>query len=98
MIRQLVFCSALAICTAPLYAFAQDTCGARGDIVKMLAEKYREEPRALAISSHTNLLEVFTSRSGNWTILITKPKGSSCIVAAGQSWEDIAMTRVFSDI
>jgi hypothetical protein len=72
-------------------AQAQAPCGNRGEIIKMLAEKYREMPRAMAIAKETSLLEIFTSKSGSWTILVTQPTGPSCIIGAGQSWEDIPL-------
>ncbi len=64
-------------------------CGPRTDIIKMLTDKYSEQPRAMAIAGQTSLIEVFTSKAGSWTILVTQPKGATCIIGAGQSWEDI---------
>ena len=43
----------------------------------------------MAIAGQTSLVEVFTSKAGSWTILVTQPKGATCIIGAGQSWEDI---------
>jgi hypothetical protein len=67
----------------------QIPCGKRADIIKMLFNKYQEQPRAMAISNQTVLLEVFTSKAGSWTIIFTQPNGASCIVGAGDSWEEI---------
>ncbi len=92
--RNQVYFLTLAACGVMAQsAAAQVPCGERGEIVKMLTEKYREQPRAIAIASQTNLLEVYSSTSGSWTILVTKPRGSSCIIAAGQSWEDIPAVK-----
>ena len=74
-------------------AQAQVPCGTRGEIVKMLGSKYHERPRALGIANQANLLEVYTSTSGSWTILLTKPQGVSCIIGTGQSWEDVPPTK-----
>ena len=74
-------------------AQAQVPCGKRDDIIKMLSQKYREIPRAMAIAKETSLLEVFTSKSGSWTILVTQPAGPSCIIGAGQSWEEIPLQK-----
>lgn len=71
-----------------LPAAAQSACGKRDEIVRMITNKYKEVPRALAIAGQSNLLEVYASEGGSWTILITQPHGSACIVAAGQSWEE----------
>lgn len=77
--------------TAPVQA--QIPCGKRDEIIKMLSEKYRESPRAMAIAKETSLLEIFTSKSGSWTILVTQPAGPSCIIGAGQSWEEIPLQK-----
>ena len=36
------------------------------------------------------VLEVFASKKGSWTFLITMPNGLTCVVASGQSWETLA--------
>ena len=86
-----VFLSLLlaAAFAVPAQAEAQTACGKRNEIVKMLSDKYRETPRALGIAGQTNLLEVYTSKSGSWTLLLTQPRGRTCIVGAGQSWEEL---------
>ena len=60
-------------------------CGDRTSLLKALGDKYKETPRAIALSS---LFEVYTSKAGTWTIVITTTKGVTCIMAAGHSWED----------
>ena len=55
-----------------------------------LAVKYSEKPVAFGMQSNGNLLQVFASKdTGSWTILSVSPKGTSCILAAGKSWEDL---------
>jgi hypothetical protein len=39
--------------------------------------------------SQEAVLEIFVSDSGTWTVVVTDPKGVSCVLAAGQSWEEI---------
>jgi hypothetical protein len=34
-------------------------------------------------------MEVFTSRTGTFTVIVTSPKGPSCVVATGSAWEGI---------
>ena len=89
-----VFAAALAIAgililfaIAPAHALGM--CGARADFLKALSDKYQETGKALGIAGHVNLVEIFTSKAGTWTILITQPNGQSCIVAAGSSWEEL---------
>lgn len=64
------------------------SCAKRDEMVKVLAKKYREMPRAIGLASQSAVIEVFTSAAGTWTILLTRPDGASCIVSAGNSWEE----------
>lgn len=76
----------------PGYAHAQQApCGDRLKIIEYLAKKYKEVPRARAITGGNTFMEIFTSPAGTWTTLITTPQGQTCIVASGEGWEDIAI-------
>jgi len=47
------------------------------------------EVSSMALTSDGRLLEVTKSDDGaTWSILITTPKGISCLVAAGGNWLD----------
>ena len=63
-------------------------CANRNDMVKTLAKRYRELPRAVGLANSSAVIEIFTSKAGTWTILLTKPDGASCIVGAGDNWEE----------
>jgi hypothetical protein len=72
----------------PLTAAAEPACGRHADVLRELADRYKETPIALGLASNGNLLEVFSSDSGaTWTIIVTSPDGTSCLVAAGQDWQ-----------
>jgi hypothetical protein len=71
-------------------------CGNRDDMVKSLSSQYREQPRALGLASQTAIIEVFTSNTGSWTILLTRPDGASCILSAGEAWQDIPPTENYT--
>ena len=73
-------------------------CGNRDDIVRTLATQYREQPRAMGLANQTAIIEVFTSRAGTWTILLTKPDGASCIVGAGEAWEEIPPYQNYTEL
>ena len=68
-------------------------CGKRVDFIKALNDKYQETGKALGIAGQVNLVEVFASKAGTWTILVTTPEGKSCIIAAGSSWEDLPPSK-----
>ena len=68
-------------------------CGSRADFIKALSDKYQETGKALGIAGQVNLVEIFASKAGTWTILVTTPEGKSCIIAAGSSWEDLPPSK-----
>ncbi len=68
---------------------AQSVCGDRAEIIKVLGSKYKEMPAAFGIAGQRNLAELFVSKSGSWTMLMTQPQGVTCILATGQSWEQV---------
>lgn len=67
----------------------QMVCGERQHLVSHLGRAYSEAPSNLGLAATGDLLEVLTSESGTWTILITQPNGVTCVVAAGESWETL---------
>lgn len=69
-------------------AVAAGNCGDRDKIIKMLDSKYQEGRRAIGLISGRALLEIYVSRAGTWTILATDPAGLSCVMAAGESWQE----------
>lgn len=70
-------------------AVAQAACGDRDKFVALLGDNYAEQPRAIGLTASGRVLEVFTSSSGTWTMLVTYPNGVTCVVATGDSWEAV---------
>jgi hypothetical protein len=70
-------------------------CNSHDKLVEMLGSTYTEAPNAFGLQANGHLLEVFVSRkSGSWTMVSTRPDGVSCIVAAGQHWQDLRYPTV----
>ena len=66
----------------------QAVCAARGDVVERLREKYGESRRGIGLLQDQRVVEIWTSKkSGSWTIVVTLPDGSTCLLAAGENWE-----------
>jgi len=82
--------SAGALIATP--ALAQVPCGPHAAILDHLDQRYGEKPHAIALTDQGSLIEVVVSPAGTWTILVTQPKGPSCIVATGKQWETVAAT------
>jgi len=65
-------------------AYAQQ-CAPRAIVVAGLAANYAETPRLMGISG-VQMMEVFASDAGTWTITVTSPEGVTCLVASGGSF------------
>jgi hypothetical protein len=77
-------------------AYGQPQCDQREAVLKVLQEKYKEQPVALGVTHNGGLVEVLTTGNGTtWSIIVTTPQGMSCLVAAGEGWK--ATQRVVLD-
>ncbi len=77
--------------TGQASAQSQRNCGPREAVIKQLAEGYGETRQSVGIGSNNSMVEVFASEeTGSWTILVTMANGLSCLVASGQSFEEVA--------
>ncbi|AEI95045.1 MULTISPECIES: hypothetical protein [Roseobacter] len=65
-------------------------CGPREAVVDRLAEGYGETRHSMGLGANNSVVEVFASeRTGTWTITVTTPNGLTCLVASGQSFEQL---------
>lgn len=65
-------------------------CAARDRIVKKLASAFGETRRSIGLGANNGVVEVFASEeTGTWTITVTLPDGTTCLIASGQAWEDL---------
>jgi hypothetical protein len=72
-------------------AESRKACAERGEVVRKLEERFGETLRSIGLQQDENLVEVYSSeRTGTWTILMTRPDGMSCLLAAGELWEQDA--------
>ena len=67
---------------------ASQQCGARDELIEVLGQRYREIRQALGLSGHAAVFELYVSEQGSWTLLSTATTGVTCIVAAGEAWQD----------
>ncbi len=70
-------------------AQAQSICGERRALVANLQNTHSETPVSVGLGSNGTIIEVFASPSGTFTIILTQPNGLSCVMAAGEYWEDL---------
>ena len=65
-------------------------CAPRAQLLDQLSSRYKEAPVAVGLSSSGSMVEVLTSdNGGTWTIMVSPPNGSSCLVASGEGWEEL---------
>ena len=83
---------------APSAATSPSICDSRDTLVAYLAVNHGERRVAAGIDGDGLLLEVFVAAGGSrgldaqaamggsWSILLTRPNGMICMVAAGHGW------------
>lgn len=72
---------------------AQQTrnCAPRDAVIERLASTYGETRQSIGLGSRGAVIETFASdETGSWTITVTTPNGMTCLVASGQSFEELA--------
>ena len=74
-------------------AAAQSSCGPREQLVKLLADQYKEDPVGIGLAQPGQVLEVFASPNGSWTMVLTMPDGKACLIAAGDNWEMVTKIK-----
>lgn len=75
-------------------AQAQAMCGERSAVLGNLEKMYSETPVSMGLSGNGAVIEVLTSPSGSFTIILTRPNGLSCVMAAGENWEDLPIRQL----
>ncbi|MEM6676811.1 MAG: hypothetical protein AAF675_02940 [Pseudomonadota bacterium] len=62
-------------------------CGKRADIVADLERKFGETRRSYGLARQQGVVEIWASEKGSWTILLSRPGGIACLMAAGEAYE-----------
>lgn len=71
-------------------------CLKRSVAIKHLGKIYSEIPVATGLTNNGAVLEVLSSKTGkNWTIMVTLPNGTACMIAAGQNRAKIPFAKIF---
>jgi hypothetical protein len=82
------FIAGVAALAMPAAAETPSACAQPEKIADLLHKDYLEKPVAFGVQGDGSLMQVFASREGNtWTVVMTTPRGVSCIVAEGTRWE-----------
>ncbi len=62
-------------------------CGERTEIMAQLKGSFDEKPTAFGTTGEGAVVELMTSESGTWTLLLSLPNGRACLIATGEDWE-----------
>jgi hypothetical protein len=69
-------------------------CLPHADIVAKLLSDFGEKKLGHGISGDGNLVELFIAPNGTFTLVKTSPRGVSCIVDFGESWQTLNQLEV----
>lgn len=59
-------------------------CAARDTVVGQLTGRYGEQVHGMGLAHQNRIVEVYVSEeTGTWTITVTSPDGTTCLMAAG---------------
>ena len=88
--RGWAFALPLIAAALPIAAHAAGPCYPRDAIHAHLAERYGERPVGAGVTAG-QLVELLVRPDGaSWTILVIRPDGLACPVAAGEDWTGVS--------
>lgn len=68
-------------------------CAPPEALAQKLNSEFGEAVTAEGVDAGGNLVQVYTSENGTWTIAVTLPGGPSCIVSTGEGWADLEVAQ-----
>ncbi|MCV6584057.1 MAG: hypothetical protein OIF47_00835 [Marinibacterium sp.] len=72
-----------ALATSPI---AHVICAPTTDLHQRLTRQMGSSRSASGMRGPEQIMEVWTSAAGRWTLVVTYATGTSCIVAMGEDW------------
>jgi hypothetical protein len=90
----LIFIGALLVTVIAVSAKSEQTpqaiCDERVKVIFALEKMYAEAPVSMGLTNTGSMIEVFKSSKGSWSIVATQPSGMTCLITAGEHWENVA--------
>lgn len=72
-------------------AAAQSVCAGRAQVLDHLTRNYSEQRIALGVASAGGVIELLSRADGRtWTIILSRPDGSACVLATGEDWQRVS--------
>jgi hypothetical protein len=66
---------------------ASERCAPRQQIIDILADQYQEKQQGVGMVNENAVFEIFISRAGTWTAIVSDVQGLSCVIGSGAEWE-----------
>ena len=85
----LVLAAVLVIAAAGPATAQAVKCGPHDKVLDRLEKGYGEHPVGIGVTQQGDLLEIVASTGGSWSVVISKPNGITCLVAAGDGWRSL---------
>ena len=80
----------MLLLSASTATYAQQVCAPRDHALGQLEKRHQEKILGRGLTPNGKaMVELFVSKSGSWTMLVSHTNGRSCFVAAGDSWHEI---------
>ncbi len=92
MLRLAALLGAAFVALHAVPSSAHTVCGEHAKFVDMLGVTYAEKAVAIGLTSIGAVIEVLTSPTGTWSILLTYPTSVTCMVATGEKWEALPVS------
>jgi hypothetical protein len=71
----------------PAAATATPQCGPRDYVAAELGKRFHEDRQGLGLAGEASVIELYVSDTGSWTLTSTSTTGITCVVAAGEAWQ-----------
>lgn len=90
MFRFLIVLMATATPVLATSPIADVLCEPTSRMTEKLSHQMQSKRQNMGLRGPEQVLEVWTDKQGDWTMVITYASGQSCIVAMGEAWMDTA--------
>ena len=96
--RKIIPSAAMAACLALPAAAQSAGCAPREVVVDRLDRSYGEVYAGGGLQGRSAMFEIWvSSEDKTWTILMTRPDGIACVVAAGTDWHPALASQQIRD-
>lgn len=88
VLRALVFLAFLSPAASVASPIGEVICAPSADMHSRLEQQFGSARQASGLRGREQVMEVWTDRQGDWTMVVRYASGTSCIVAMGEHWTE----------